>query len=68
MRSVPAIATVCFPLAQQGVVMPAARIPEVAQERGNIQRVEVNAPVECSMLGRAGELLPALLQQVFPTS
>jgi NAD-dependent deacetylase len=57
-----------------GVVMPAARIPEVALENGaavihiNVQPVEVSAPGEFSVVGRAGELLPALLQQAFPTS
>lgn len=57
-----------------GVVMPAARIPEVALENGaavvhvNVQPVEVSGPGEYSLVGRAGELLPALLQQAFPTS
>ncbi len=60
MRSVLTIAAVCFPLAQQGL-MPAERIPEVAQETGNIYPGEVNASVECSLLGRAGKLLPTLL-------
>lgn len=41
--------------------MPAERIPEVAQESGNIYPVEVNASVECSLLGQAGKLLPTLL-------
>jgi NAD-dependent deacetylase len=54
--------------------MPAARIPEVALENGaalihiNLQPVEVSAPGEFSLVGRAGELLPALLQQAFPIS
>lgn len=57
-----------------GVVMSAARIPEVALENGaavihiNVQPVEVSVPGEFSLVQRAGELLPALLQQSFPTS
>lgn len=57
-----------------GVLMSAARIPEVALENGaavihiNVQPVEVSAPGEFSLVERAGELLPALLQQSFPTS
>ena len=57
-----------------GVVIPAVRIPEVALESGaagahaNVQPVEVGAPGGLSLVGRAGELLPALLQQVFPNS
>ncbi len=57
-----------------GVVIPAERIPGVALENGaavahtNVQPVEVSAPSEFSLVGRAGELPPALLQQSFPTS
>ena len=57
-----------------GVVMPAARIPEMALENGaavihiNVQSMDVSAPGEFSLVGRAGELLPTLLQQAFSIS
>lgn len=77
MRSALAAARHCdclLSIGTSGVVMPAARIPEVALERGaavihvNLQPVEVSAPNEFSLIGRAGELLPSLLQQAFPSS
>lgn len=55
-----------------GVVMPAALIPQVALEAGanvihiNMQPVECRSEREHSLLGAAGELLPALCQQAFP--
>ena len=57
-----------------GVVMPVARIPEMALENGaavihiNVQSMDVSAPGEFSLVGRAGELLPTLLQQAFSIS
>lgn len=77
MRSALAAARHCdclLSIGTSGVVMPAARIPEVALESGaavihvNLQAVEVSAPNEFSLIGRAGELLPSLLQQAFPSS
>lgn len=57
-----------------GLVQPAARIPAVALEHGttvvhiNAQPVKTNNAKEFSVMGRAGELLPALLHQAFPNS
>lgn len=76
MRSALAAARHCdclLSIGTSGVVMPAARIPEVALEGGavvvhiNVQPVQVSAPGEFSLVGQAGELLPTLLQQAFPT-
>jgi NAD-dependent deacetylase len=54
-----------------GVVMPAARIPQLAVERGatvihlNKQPVETRASNEQTLVGAAGELLPALVREAF---
>lgn len=55
-----------------GVVMPAAYIPKLALKSGatvihiNVQPVELSAANEYSLVGAAGELLPALVRQIFP--
>lgn len=54
-----------------GVVQPAAMIPQLAVEKGavvahvNPRRVSVRGPREFSLIGPAGEVLPALMDAVF---
>lgn len=61
---------VCFVVGTSAVVYPAAYIPISAKEGGsylveiNIEPTEITRSVNCSLMGKSGEILPGLLDKL----
>ncbi len=61
---------ICFVVGTSAVVYPAAYIPITAKERGsyivelNIEETEMTRVANYSIIGKAGEILPKLLEEV----
>lgn len=60
---------VCFIIGTTGIVFPAAYIPLIAKENGaylveiNLTETELSDKVNLSLFGKAGEILPAILEE-----
>jgi len=61
---------ICFVAGTSAVVYPAAYIPITARKNGayivevNIERTELSASADLTLLGKSGEILPAILDKV----
>lgn len=61
---------ICFIVGTTGVVFPAAYIPIIAKENGaflceiNLTKTELSSTVDLTLIGKAGEILPAILNEV----
>ncbi|MFH1196575.1 MAG: NAD-dependent deacylase [bacterium] len=61
---------ICFVIGTSAVVYPAAYIPVSAKQYGsfvveiNIEPTELSHSVDCSLIGKSGEILPLILEEV----
>ncbi len=64
------LSDVCFIVGTSAVVYPAAYIPISAKEGGsylveiNIEPTDITSAVNCSLIGKSGEILPGLLDKL----
>ncbi len=61
---------ICFVVGTSAVIYPAAYIPIEAKRHGsylveiNIEETEISSYVDCSLFGKAGEIMPVILDQI----
>lgn len=61
---------ICFVVGTSGIVYPAAYIPLSAKNSGaylvevNIERTEMSDKADCTLIGKSGEILPQILDEV----